>query len=156
MQPLDVGIFQPYKHWHDVAIKEALASLDIEYGLRSFLRDLNWVREQTFKKSTIRSAFRKSGMWPPNSKECLSQLKTFNPPKEQEDPYSLPALPRTPQKAMEVEASIGKWEEKVEELISSPSRPEWHSFCKGTRQVLTHSHYKDRSYLFTKKDDKKT
>ena len=139
MQPLDVGIFQPYKHWHDVAIKEALASLDVEYGLRSFLRDLNWVRAQTFKKSTIRSAFRKSGMWPPNSKECLSQLKTFNPPKEKEDPYSLPALPRTPQKAMEVEATIGKWENKLETLMSSPSRPEWHSFCKGTRQVLTQS-----------------
>jgi len=151
MQPLDVGIFQPYKHWHDVAIKEALASLDTEYGLRSFLRDLNWVREPTFKKSTIRSAFRKSGMWPPNSKECLSQLKTFNPPKEQEDPYSLPALPRTPQKAMEVEASIGKWEEKVEELISSPSRPEWHSFCKGTRQVLTHSQLQESELLVHQK-----
>jgi hypothetical protein len=40
MQPLDVGVFQPYKHWHDVAIKDALARLDVEYGLRSFLRDL--------------------------------------------------------------------------------------------------------------------
>ena len=143
MQPLDVGAFQPYKHWHDVAIKEALASLDVEYGLRSFLHDLHWTRQQTFKKSTIRSAFRKSGMWPPSAKECLSQLKIFSPPKptalEEEDPPSLPTLPRTPQKAMEVEATIGKWEDKLEALISSPSRPEWHSFCKGTRQVLTYS-----------------
>ena len=43
MQPLDVGVFQPYKHWHDVAIKDALAGLDIEYSLRSFLRDLTWI-----------------------------------------------------------------------------------------------------------------
>ena len=27
MQPLDVGCFQPYKHWHDKAIKESLLSL---------------------------------------------------------------------------------------------------------------------------------
>ena len=53
MQPLDVGIFQPYKHWHDVAIQDALANLDIEYGIRSFLQDLPTIRENTFKKRTI-------------------------------------------------------------------------------------------------------
>ena len=45
IQPLDVGVFQPYKHQHDVAIKDALVGLDIEYSLRSFLRDLTWIRE---------------------------------------------------------------------------------------------------------------
>src|SRR5438045_2526239 len=66
MQPLDVGCFQPYKHWHDVAIKDALAGLDVEYGLRSFLRDLSRIRKRTFKKDTIKHAFKKSGMYPPN------------------------------------------------------------------------------------------
>jgi DDE superfamily endonuclease len=33
MQPLDVGIFQPYKHWHDVAIQDALANLEVEYSI---------------------------------------------------------------------------------------------------------------------------
>src|SRR5438874_13111251 len=81
MQPLDVGCFQPYKHWHDVAIKDALAGLDVEYGLRSFLRDLSRIRKRTFKKDTIKHAFKKSGMYPPNVNQCLRQLKTFNPPK---------------------------------------------------------------------------
>src|ERR1700726_118535 len=76
IQPLDVGVFQPYKHWHDVAIKDALAGLDIEYGLRSFLKDLTSIRENTFKKSTIRHAFKKSGMYPPDPKQCFKQLKT--------------------------------------------------------------------------------
>ena len=40
MQPLDVGVFQPYKHWHEVAMRDALASLSFEYDVRSFLRDL--------------------------------------------------------------------------------------------------------------------
>ena len=55
MQPLDVGVFHPYKHWHDVAIKDALTKLDIEYSLVSFLRDLKWIREQTFDRKTIKS-----------------------------------------------------------------------------------------------------
>jgi hypothetical protein len=45
MQPLDVGVFQLYKHWHSVAIEGALVGLDVEYSLRSFLRDLGWIRE---------------------------------------------------------------------------------------------------------------
>ena len=33
MQPLDVGVFQPYKHWHDRAIQDALAGLSFEYNI---------------------------------------------------------------------------------------------------------------------------
>jgi DDE superfamily endonuclease len=106
MQPLDVGIFQLYKHWHDVAIKDVLAGLNVEYSLRSFLRDLTWICEQTFKKSTIRHAFRKSGMFPPDATECLKQLKTFNLLKEKTE--SLLTLPRTSTKPMEVEMQIDK------------------------------------------------
>ena len=87
-----------------MAIENALSSLDVEYGLRSFLRDLPWIREQTFKKSTIKHAFRKASMFPINAKECLKQLKTFNPPKEKEDDnQTLPQLPQTPTKPMEIE-----------------------------------------------------
>src|ERR1700761_1134398 len=52
MQPLDVGCFQPYKHWHDKAIHESLAQFDVEYGIRSFIRDLPEIRTKTFKKDT--------------------------------------------------------------------------------------------------------
>lgn len=54
MQPLDVGVFQPYKHWHDIAIRDSLAGLSTEYSIRPFLRDLPTIRRNTFKKSTIR------------------------------------------------------------------------------------------------------
>ena len=33
MQSLDVGVFQFYKHWHDIAIQNALASLSFEYDI---------------------------------------------------------------------------------------------------------------------------
>ena len=28
MQPLDVGVFQPYKHWHDKVIQDILAKIN--------------------------------------------------------------------------------------------------------------------------------
>ena len=68
-----------------MAIENALSSLDVEYSLRSFLRDLPWIREQTFKRDTIKHAFRKASMYPINAKECLKQLKIFNPLKAKED-----------------------------------------------------------------------
>lgn len=48
MQPCDVGLFQPYKRWQNTKLNEAIAQLDVEYHLKSFLKDLSWVREQTF------------------------------------------------------------------------------------------------------------
>ena len=94
MQPLDVSIFHLYKHWHDIAIKNALAKLDITYALTSFLRDLSWIRRQTLIKYTIKKAFKKSGIYPLNYKKCLKNLKTFTPLKSVEEP-SLPTAPRT-------------------------------------------------------------
>ena len=64
LQPLDVGIFQPYKHWHREAVLTAIRDMDLEYTLRSFMRDLSHIREQTFKESTIIHAFQKAGVWP--------------------------------------------------------------------------------------------
>src|SRR3954454_18337670 len=80
-------------------------------------------------------------MYPPDAAQCLNQLKTFNPPKEKtaDNPQSLPTLPRTPTKPMEVEAQIGKWENKFSGVCSSPSRPEWHSFVEGTKEFLVRS-----------------
>jgi len=53
LQPLDVGVFQAYKHWHKRAVQHAIRSLDIEYNISSFFRDLNSIRIDTFKKGTI-------------------------------------------------------------------------------------------------------
>ena len=44
MQPLDVGVFQPYKHWHDKAISEFVAKSFIDYSLTQFLQDLGKIR----------------------------------------------------------------------------------------------------------------
>jgi hypothetical protein len=57
LQPLDVGIFQPYKHYHREAVLKAIREMDLQYNLFSFMRDIPHIREQTFKESTITHAF---------------------------------------------------------------------------------------------------
>lgn len=79
MQPLDVGIFQPYKHWHDVAIQDALLEFNTEYTVSRVFGDLTKIQDNTFKEGIIRQALKKSGMWPPNVTKCIEQLKIFNP-----------------------------------------------------------------------------
>lgn len=77
IQPLDVGVFQPYKHWHDIAIQNALAEFNLKYVLPRFLDDLTKIQDNIFKNDTIQHAFKKSGMWPPSATKCIEQLKVF-------------------------------------------------------------------------------
>jgi hypothetical protein len=151
MQPLDVGIFQVWKHWHDVAIKESLSSFEIEYTLRSFLRDLRKIRYKTFKKKTIKSAFKKSGMWPPDVDQCLKQLKIFSPPqyKLNTEELTLPQLPRT---AMQVEGQItGGMEAYCVEKASSPSRDSVKHFFTGAKAILTEAQLKEQQLILFQK-----
>jgi hypothetical protein len=68
MQPLDVGVFQPYKYWHKQAIQHATRSLNVDYNIASFLRDLTKIRHSTFKIGTVKNAWKKAGIWPLNYK----------------------------------------------------------------------------------------
>src|SRR5438034_4374719 len=95
IQSLDVGVFQPYKHWHDRAIQNTLAGLSFEYNIQFFLDDLPTIRANIFKKRTIWHVFKKSGMWPINIKQCLKQLKTFS--SSSQPIINKPILPILPQ-----------------------------------------------------------
>jgi hypothetical protein len=48
LQPLDVGVFQTYKHCHSLAVHQAIRSLQFEYNYLCFLRDLPKIWEKTF------------------------------------------------------------------------------------------------------------
>ncbi|KAF5202127.1 Transposase protein, partial [Thalictrum thalictroides] len=77
LQPLDVGIFRPWKHYHNLAIQAALRSLDFEYTITSFFRDLTKIRTQTFKQYTIVNAFRTSGIYPVCQKAGLTKMREY-------------------------------------------------------------------------------
>lgn len=78
MQPCDCGTFWAYKHWHQVAVKDAILKLDFDYSIRSFIRDLPSIRTKTFTKHTIRSAWKKCGMWPIRPKRCLKLMQVYS------------------------------------------------------------------------------
>ncbi|KFZ24325.1 hypothetical protein V502_01196, partial [Pseudogymnoascus sp. VKM F-4520 (FW-2644)] len=128
MQPLDVGVFQPYKHWHKKAVQHAMRSLDIDYNIASFFRDIAEIRTNTFKKGTIIRAFRDSGMWPINPKEALKKMKVYAPPERLEDTLG---IPRTPTKFIHSELKLRHWQAKIPDLLSSPSAQEWNSWARG-------------------------
>ena len=64
LQPLDVGVFGPFQRaWLDRcdSIVELTGS---EMPKEDFIREYMQVREESFRPSTIMSAFKKSGAWP--------------------------------------------------------------------------------------------
>src|ERR1700722_4607083 len=82
VQPLDVGCFQSYKHWHKRAVHSAIRNLELGYNTSSFLRDLPEIRDLTFTPKTIISSFKKSGMWPPDLNVVLRRMKSYSDPVE--------------------------------------------------------------------------
>ena len=56
LQPLDVVVFQPLKHWHAEAVKDAMAHGDETFNKVEFLNAFNSFRNKAFKISTIKSA----------------------------------------------------------------------------------------------------
>lgn len=78
LQPLDVGVFRPWKHYHNQAIHQSMRSLDIEYNITSFFRDLKEIREKAMKSYTIKSSFRDSGIWLISYKMALKKMHQYS------------------------------------------------------------------------------
>jgi hypothetical protein len=106
LQPLDVGIFRPWKHYHELAVQTALRSLDFDYSITSFFRDLPKIRSQTMQKHTIVNAFEDSGMWPGSEKAGIKRIRQFrqrrkkDQDKADDEDSTLPAHP--PARAQEI------------------------------------------------------
>ena len=64
LQPLDVVCFQPYKHFHAEAVDAATRTGCSDFNELESFAVLSTVREQTFKRTTILSAFRPTGLVP--------------------------------------------------------------------------------------------
>ncbi|RPA92060.1 hypothetical protein L873DRAFT_1711605, partial [Choiromyces venosus 120613-1] len=78
LQPLNVGVFRPWKYYHNKAIYNALHDLDMEYTIVSFFSDWSSIREQTFQLHTIKNAFKYSGMFPVSYKGALKKMHYYN------------------------------------------------------------------------------
>ena len=105
-QPLDVGVFQPLKHWHSEAINEAVQNGDETFGKLEFLATFRCFRDTAFKSTTILSAWRKVGLIPFNPSEVIDKIGGKNPavrPTTPPDPMaSPPPAPATPKTVRDI------------------------------------------------------
>jgi hypothetical protein len=147
MQPLDVGCFQPYKHWHDKAIHESLAQFDVEYSIRSFIRDLPEIRAKTFQKDTIRNAFKESGMWPISAEQCIKKLKVYQAPEIPKPELELPRLPGQAENLDEVKETFRVLNSKLQQLGSSPTKAVSSGLADSMEIVFTDQYLKERTLV---------
>lgn len=75
LQPLDVAVFQQYKHFHRKKVNEAADLGWTKFNKTSFLTGLAEVRKDTFKPNTIRAGFRMTGIYPLNPSVVLKWLE---------------------------------------------------------------------------------
>ena len=96
LQPLDVVVFQPYKHWHADAISNATRTRCRDFNKVAFLAALQSIREKTFKKSTIISAFRNTRLILLCPNIVLSKIEIASPVSRPVTPISqeVPVLQR--------------------------------------------------------------
>jgi hypothetical protein len=80
LQPLDIRVFQSFKHYHQEMLKESIRYRGLDYKRVDFLSSFQRMRDLTFKKPIICSAFEKSGLYPFNPSAVLVKLKEFSTP----------------------------------------------------------------------------
>ncbi|ERF72127.1 hypothetical protein EPUS_02918 [Endocarpon pusillum Z07020] len=103
VDPLDVVLFQPYKHWHAQAVNQATRTGCSKFDKLEFLTAIYGIRQSTFKNSSIRSSFRECGLIPYNPQLVLEKVKEYQPPPPPrpstppETEFQPPTTPLTPQ-----------------------------------------------------------
>jgi hypothetical protein len=74
LQPLDVGCFSSYKPWHQEVLSKEIADGATDFNEADFLFHLQEIRAKTIKRSTIISAWAKSGIFPYNPSVVLNKM----------------------------------------------------------------------------------
>ncbi|KAE8213290.1 hypothetical protein CF319_g9184 [Tilletia indica] len=120
LQPLDVSVFQPYKHWHKEAIDAATRTGCTNFNRVEFLSALASIRKQTMKTNTIKTGFRRTGIHPFNPEIVLSTFaapEDFAPAAEgfvPSTPAQSSSPPATPQTIRTLSRSAHKIQERYD------------------------------------------
>ena len=95
LQPLDVGVFGPLQRRWQQRCDEIISETNGEVPRSQFVKEYMGVRNEVFTKELIQSAWKKAGMWPPNSHKFTEE--DFAPSKLMSYNASLPAeFPEVP------------------------------------------------------------
>ncbi len=135
LQPLDVCVFQPLKHYHSEAVNEAISTGDETFSKTEFLAAFNTFRAKAFKSTTIVSAWKKTGLIPYNPEIVLEVVRNTLPPPRETTPEAPEYTPlaETPRTIRQVIATGF-------ELMTHPAIPEdlqksLHKFTRGASAV---------------------
>ena len=79
LQPLDVVVFQPLKHYHIKALDIAVRDGCLHVTKSEFLAIIESVRRQALKESTILSAFQTTGIVPWNPQPIIDLIRRLHP-----------------------------------------------------------------------------
>ena len=122
LQPLDVGLFGPEAHWlSEELLRPSLASANALTD-RKMLECIVRARPRAFTARNIRSAWRKTGIWPPSLRNALSGVQDPRPATPPPTKAALDAdLLRTPARAADVDALLDRL---VDDLDLTPRRLE--------------------------------
>ena len=80
LQPLDIDVFQPFKHWHQVFLHTEVRYGALEFSKVDFLVAFQKIHNKTFKKKFL-STWAKAGLFPFNLaivEEKMSVLEAGN------------------------------------------------------------------------------
>ena len=80
LQPLDVVLFQPYKHFHAKAVDHATRTGCGSFTKLEFLAAIQGIRNTTFKRNSILSSFRECGIVPYNPAIVLRKASEYQSP----------------------------------------------------------------------------
>lgn len=78
IQPLDIGIFQTFKHYYNEAVNLNIRIGNPKFSKHKFLQALRSIQRKTFKSSTIKHAFAKIGLYPYNLDIILEKLQEID------------------------------------------------------------------------------
>jgi hypothetical protein len=76
-RPLDIGVFQSFKHYHQLELQDSIRYGGVDYKRTDFLASFQSMRDQTFKPHIIRSAFENASLIPFNPSIVLGKLEIF-------------------------------------------------------------------------------
>ncbi|KAE8264368.1 hypothetical protein A4X09_0g6984 [Tilletia walkeri] len=95
LQPLNVSVFQPMKHWHRVAIDAATQTECTNFNKIEFLASLNDIRVKTMKTNTIKNGFRLVLVNFPEQTQIPSVISPTSPSTQSPDAPTTPKTVRT-------------------------------------------------------------
>jgi hypothetical protein len=75
LQPLDVGCFQPLKHYHAKVLQGSIRAFSSDFNKIDFMPAISDIRKKTFTESTIKSSFKRTGIVPFNPEVVLGPLR---------------------------------------------------------------------------------